>query len=45
VYDAMILIVILAFQAPFMEMLYIPGIMKWNKKRKEMSKGDDCKLT
>jgi hypothetical protein len=33
VYDATILIVLLAFQAPILELFYIPGILKWWKKR------------
>ena len=45
VYDATILIGILAFQAPFMELLYIPGLIKWFKKKKEIAKGPDCRLT
>jgi len=45
VYDAFILILILVVQQPIMEIFYIPGIIKWWKKRSEMAKADDCKLT
>jgi len=45
VYDATILIGMLAVQAPAMEMLYVPGIIKWLKKKKEMSKGTDSRMT
>ena len=45
VYEATVLVGMLAFYAPFMELLYIPGIMKWRKKSAEMAKGDECELT
>ena len=45
VYDATILIGILTFQGPIMEIMYIPGIIKWLKKRREKGKGDECTLT
>ena len=37
VWDATLLIVILVFQHPFMEIFYLPGILKWWKKRKAMA--------
>ena len=42
--DAFILIMILAFQAPAMDFLYIPGWVKRLKKCREKMKGDDCKM-
>lgn len=45
VYEATVLVGMLAFYAPFMELLYISGIMKWRKKTAEMAKGDECQMT
>jgi len=45
VYDATLLICILVFQGPILELLYIPGIVKLIKKRVEQANGDDCTLT
>ena len=45
VYDATLLICILAIQGPLIEILYIPGIIKWCIKRREKAKGKACTLT
>ena len=47
VYDATILIMMLVFMAPVTELFYIPGIMKWFQKRKQMALTEDgeCQLT
>lgn len=44
-YDAQILIVIMSFQAPIMNLIYIPGWIKKYKIMKEKGKGEDCKIT
>jgi hypothetical protein len=45
VYDANILLFMLAFQAPAMEIFYIPGIIKYFKKKAEIAKGPETQIT
>jgi hypothetical protein len=45
VYDAQILIIILALQGPFMMFLDLAGRFRKFKINKEIAKGDDCTLT
>jgi membrane protein YdbS with pleckstrin-like domain len=42
VYDAQILIIILAITAPIMEIINIPGIVRWIKIRSQKAKEDEC---
>lgn len=43
--DASTLMIMIAFQAPFMEMLNLRGIFKFFKKNYEKLKGSKCQLT
>ena len=47
VQDAQVLIAIIMFQASFMEILNIPGIIKWCKirKQKALTESGECQLT
>lgn len=42
VYDATVLIIILAIQAPLLDAIYIPGLIKKFKIRSERAKGEEC---
>ena len=45
VYDAQILILILAFSAPAVEVVNLPGIIRWFRVKWEIRKGDDSVMT
>jgi hypothetical protein len=45
VYDATVLMMLMAVTDPILYFLNIPGIIKWLKIYREKSKGDDCTLT
>lgn len=45
VYDATVLMLLMAVTDPILYFLNIPGIVKWFKILGEKSKGNDCKLT